>query len=203
MPLFGKPPTPEEVVKKWKRELKKEERTLERTIHSIDMEENKVKVEIKNLAKKGDKNNVKTLAKELIRSRKAKEKLFNSRAQLHSVSMQLTSNLAMLKMGQTLAKSTQVMTYMNQLVRMPQLNAVMMAMAREMQKAGMIDEMIDDVMEDPEVDEEADTEVDKIVDELTMIVKTAPTANNKLPQQTVQKTQEEEDLAKRLDALKS
>jgi len=200
--MFGKKLTPDEVVKKWKHELTKEERTLERTIRGIEQEENKVKVEIKNLAKKGDKNNVKTLAKELIRSRKAKEKLYNSKAQLHSVSLQLTSNLAMLKMGRTLAKSTQVMAYMNQLVRLPQLNKIMMAMAREMEKAGMIEEMIDDVMEDPDVEEEAETEVDKVIDEITMGLKTAPVVNNKLPQ-NVEKTAEEEDLAKRLDALKS
>jgi len=199
--MFGKRLTPDEVVKKWKRELTKEERNLERTIRGIEQEENKVKIEIKNLAKKGDKNNVKTLAKELIRSRKAKEKMYSSKAQLHSVSLQLTSNLAMMKMGQTLAKSTQVMAYMNQLVRLPQLNKVMMAMAREMEKAGMIEEMIDDVMEDPEVEEEAEIEVDKVIDEITMGVKTAPVVNNKLPQ--IEKTAEEEDLAKRLDALKS
>jgi len=52
MNLFGKKPTPEEYVKKWKRELQHEQRNLERTIRSIQMEEQKTKIQVKQLAKK-------------------------------------------------------------------------------------------------------------------------------------------------------
>lgn len=93
MSLFGKKITPEEHVKKWKRELKHEERNLERTIREIDLQEQKTKREIKLLAKKGDLASAKILAKELLRSRKAKERLYKSKAELNSVSMQLTQNL--------------------------------------------------------------------------------------------------------------
>jgi charged multivesicular body protein 3 len=60
------------------------------------LEEQKLKRSIKELAKKGDKQNLqsaKTLAKELIRSRKAKERIYQSKAQLNSVSMQLSQNM--------------------------------------------------------------------------------------------------------------
>ena len=50
---------------------------------------------------------------------------------------------------------------MNQLVKLPQLNNVMMVMSREMEKAGLIEETIDDVMDaDPDLDEEADVQLD-------------------------------------------
>lgn len=93
--LFGKKPSPEEMVKKWKRfvtfqttnpnlfcsELRREDRNLEKTIRSIlqfvfkfnmigiELEENKLKRSIKDLAKKGDKASAKVLAKEIVRSR--------------------------------------------------------------------------------------------------------------------------------------
>lgn len=97
MSLFGKTPTPEEYVKKWKRDLKHEERNLERTIREIEMQEQKTKREIKMLAKKGDMGSAKILAKELLRARKTKERIYKSKAELNSVSMQLTQNLGKTK----------------------------------------------------------------------------------------------------------
>lgn len=63
---FGKKLTPTEQVRKWKRELNKEIRGLERSIRSITMEEQKTKAEIKKLAKRGDTASIKVLAKELV-----------------------------------------------------------------------------------------------------------------------------------------
>jgi len=211
MSLFGKKVTPEEYVKKWKKELKKEERSLERNIRGIELEEQKIIRSIKDLVKKGDRQNAgsaKILAKELIRSRKAKERLYASKAQINSVSMQLTQNLAMMKMTQVMQKSTQVMAAMNNLVRLPQLSKVMVAMSREMQKAGLIEEMMDDVMDnDEEIDELAEEEVDKVLEELTMGIKTAKVSTEELPtaKKTGTKSKEEDmsDLEARLGALKS
>jgi len=204
MNLFGKKPTPEEYVKKWKRELQHEQRNLERTIRSIQMEEQKTKIQVKQLAKKGDKQNLasaKILAKEILRSRKATERLYKSKTQLNSVAMQLTEQMAMMKLSGIMAKSTQVMAAMNNLVKLPQLNKIMMAMSREMEKAGLIEEMMDDVMDDDEeIEDAADEEVNKIVEEITMGVKTARVATGDLPTKDEEK---EEDLTSRLDALKS
>lgn len=69
------------------------------TFKAIELEENKLKAQIKQLAKKGDKSSIssaKTLALELVKSRKAKERLYKSKAQLNSVSMTLTTNLGIL-----------------------------------------------------------------------------------------------------------
>jgi len=208
MNLFGKRPTPEEYVKKWKRELKKEDRNLERNIRSIELEEQKIKRSIKELVKKGDKQNLnsaRTLAKELIQSRKAKENIYKSKAQLNSVAMQLTQNLSMMKVAGVMQKSTQIMGYMNNLVRLPQLNQVMMVMSREMEKAGLIEEMMEDIIPDnEEIEEAADEEVEKVMEELTMGLKNASVATGKLP---AKKSKEEDaddlgELEARLGALK-
>jgi len=198
--MFKKPPTLEETVKKWKRDLKHEERNIEKSIRDIDVEEAKVKKSIKERLKQGDKNSARTLAKELVRSRKAKERLYTSKAQLNSVVMQLQSNMAMVRMSKTMQKSTQIMGAMNNLVKMPQLQKVMMAMSKEMAKSGLIEEMMDDVFEDADVDEEADEEIDKVVEELTMGLKTVTTPNQPLPTGT--KTEDMSELEQRLGALK-
>lgn len=72
---------------------------------------------------------------------------------------------------------------MNQLIKLPQFNAVMQTMAREMEKAGLIDEMMNDTldsMDDEGIDEAADTEVNKVLDEITATLPVA--ANSRLPE---------------------
>ena len=112
----------------------------------------------------------------------------------------------MIKVSGCMQKSTQVMALMNSLVKVPQLNAVMMAMGREMEKAGVLEEMMDDALgeEDEELDEAADEEVDKVFDEVISGVKTPGT---KLPQRQQAEEEEEDEAetetAKRLAALKA
>lgn len=99
-------------------------------------------------------------------------------------------------MAKTMAKSAEIMTCalhdsdcaycpidMNQLIKLPQFNAVMQTMAREMEKAGLIDEMMNDTldsMDDEGIDEAADTEVNKVLDEITATLPVA--ANSRLPE---------------------
>lgn len=62
-------------------------------IVAIQMEEGKVKKSIKDAAKKGHTDVAKILAKEMVQSRKAVSKLYASKAQLNSVSMQMQQQL--------------------------------------------------------------------------------------------------------------
>lgn len=80
-------------VKKWQQDIRAQNRGIERQIRSIEREEDKVKASIKQVAKRGDTKSCKSLAKELVRSRKHKDRLYTSKAQLNSVSMQLTHQL--------------------------------------------------------------------------------------------------------------
>jgi len=182
--IFGKRLTPEEYVKKWRRELNKERRDLDRNIRGIEREELKVKREIKASAKRGDMSSAKTLAKELVRSKKAKERIAVSKAQLNSVQMQLSQNLAMYKVAGALKKSSEIMTMMNNLVRLPELQHMMMTMAREMEKAGLIDEVVADTLDDldDDVEAEADEAVQKVLGELDLAFQEeAPASGKEVP----------------------
>lgn len=62
-------------------------------ISAIQNEEAKVKRSIKDAAKKGDKDVCRILAKEMINSRKAVNKMYASKAQLNSVEMGMKNQL--------------------------------------------------------------------------------------------------------------
>jgi charged multivesicular body protein 3 len=206
--LFPKPPTVEEMVRKWRRELGREIRALDRNIRAIDREEAKAKLEIKKAAKRQDMTTAKTLAKAIVQSRKHKTRLYNSKAHLNSISLHLQQNLTTYKLAGVLQKSTEVMKAMNSLMKLSQLNQTMTAMAREMEKAGLIEEMVDEALDDEEdIDEDVEEEVNKVIDELCVDIMTnAPQATQKIPQKTVATVAPDEqhadaELEKRLNTL--
>ncbi|KAJ3219314.1 Charged multivesicular body protein 3 [Dinochytrium kinnereticum] len=157
-------------VKKWRQSIRTQERELDKQLRGIESEEIKVKRNIKQAAKRNDVASAKLLAKEIVRSRKAKDRLHTSKAQLNSLVMQLQQQLAAAKMTGSLKKSTEVMKLVNGLVKLPEIHQTMQEMSMEMMKAGIISEMMDDAIEslDEEgLEEEADAEVDKVLGELT------------------------------------
>ncbi|CAI4232692.1 unnamed protein product [Auanema sp. JU1783] len=170
MGLFGKKKDPKEQVRELQRKMRQEMRTLDRQIHGIQREEMKVTKEIKEAAKKGDREVCTVLAKSLIQSKKAISKIHVSKAQINSVIMCMQEQLVTIRMAGSLQKSTEVMRSMQNLVKVPEIMKTMREMSAEMTKLGIIDEMIEDTMQslEPEgLNEEANEEVDKILWEIT------------------------------------
>ncbi|XP_065191045.1 charged multivesicular body protein 3-like [Sycon ciliatum] len=219
MGLFGKEPekSPREQVREWRTKLRRETRTLDKQIRSIQGEEAKVKKSLKDAAKKGQKDVCNILAKEMVRSRKAVNKIYASKAQINSVMMQMQNQLATQRMAGAMAKSTEVMQSMNQLMRVPEIAAVMRELSKEMTKAGIIEEMMDDAFEsalgDEDEEEAAEAEVDKILFEVTngILGQAGPVEDNPLPAPaaaaaaaTAASDEEEDDeMRARLEALRS
>ena len=56
---FVKPPDPKELVRKWQADLRKEQRTLERTIRDIQRSENQAKKMVTDTARRGDMQSAK------------------------------------------------------------------------------------------------------------------------------------------------
>ena len=122
------------------------------------------------LAKKGETQAMRSLAKELVNSRKAKERMIVSKAHLNSISMQLRLQMSTLRTAKAFSQSTEVMKSMTKLMSLPEMAATVQEMGFEMEKAGLIQEMMDDVMDEAlgDADEDdVDAEVDKVVTELT------------------------------------
>ncbi|CAG2106265.1 unnamed protein product, partial [Medioppia subpectinata] len=145
---------------------------LDRQIRGIQREEEKVKLELKKAAKRGDRDVCLVLAKEMVNSRKAVNRIHTSKAQLNSVMMNMSQQLATLRVANAMEKSTSVMKSMQSLVKIQEISHVMQEMSREMMKAGIIEEMIEETLDDQldvddTLEEEAQKEVDKVLWELT------------------------------------
>ena len=209
--IFGKSLSPDELVRKWRSDLRQQDRQLDRQVRSIEAEEQKVKRTLKEAAKKGDKIVCTMLAKEIMQARKAKDRIYTSKAQLNSVSMQLQQQLAQVKIAGTLKKSTDIMKMVNKLVKLPEMSKIMQEMSQEMMKAGVIEEMMDDtmdtVLDDEGVEEEAEEEVNKILMEVTSgMFGQAGKVGTKLPvgqEAEVVAPEEADDMEQRLQALRS
>lgn len=150
--------------------MRMEIRALDRQVYGIQREEQKVIKEIKEAAKKGDRDVCVVLAKSLLQSRKAVAKIHMSKAQINSVIMCMQEQLSTMRMAGTLQKSTQVLQTMQNLVKVPEIMKTMREMSQEMMKLGIIDEMIEEtmeVMEPADLEEQAQEEVDRILWELT------------------------------------
>nr|XP_014092484.1 charged multivesicular body protein 3 [Bactrocera oleae] len=173
MGLFGKTHTkdPKEQVQEWTHKIRKESNQLDRQIRSIQREEEKVKRSLKQAATKNDRDTCIILAKEIVRARKAINRIYTSKAHLNSIQLQMKNQLATLRVAGSLQKSTEVMQAMQNLVRYPELAGIMRDMSKEMMKAGIIEEMLDETMdsleESEEMEEEAAKEVDKVLWEIT------------------------------------
>ncbi|XP_042102001.1 charged multivesicular body protein 3 isoform X3 [Ovis aries] len=183
MGLFGKTQEkpPKELVNEWSLKIRKEMRVVDRQIRDIQREEEKVKRSVKDAAKKGQKDVCVVLAKEMIRSRKAVSKLYASKAHMNSVLMGMKNQLEMLykwnqlisvlRVAGSLQKSTEVMKAMQSLVKIPEIQATMRELSKEMMKAGIIEEILEDTFESmddqEEMEEAAEMEIDRILFEIT------------------------------------
>ncbi|GBG32092.1 Charged multivesicular body protein 3 [Hondaea fermentalgiana] len=181
-----KQPDPRELVKEWTRNLRREQRMLDRQLRQIEREELKMQRDIKMLAKKGEMAAIRPLAHSLVQSKKAKNRINVTKAHMNSVNLQLRHQAAQMRMAQVMQSSTKVMAAMNSLVKMPEVAKNMQEMAMEMERAGLIEEIMDDAMEstfdDEGMDGEADAAVDQIIAELTTgLLDKAPAAPTTAP----------------------
>jgi len=171
MGLFGHTKVdPKKKVNEMSGLLRRESRQIDRQIQTIEREQNKTKMEIKKAAKAGNKEVCKILAKEIINANKAKSKLYQSKAHMNSVMLNMKTQLATIRITGAVEKSTQVMSAMNRLVKIPEIQKTMNEMSKEMMKMGIIEELMEDAMEglEPEdIEEDADKEVEKVLFELT------------------------------------
>jgi charged multivesicular body protein 3 len=82
-------------LSKWKATIRKEERLLDRQINSLKEQEDKARKMVQQLAKKRpqDVGSLRILAKELVRARKQRSRMYQSKATLNSIQMQLQEQI--------------------------------------------------------------------------------------------------------------
>ena len=80
-----------------------------------------VKRSLQEAAKKGDKDVCKILAKEVVGSKRAVQKLQLNKVQINSIMMQMDNQVSMMRVTKSLQKSTEVMKLMGRLTKVRHL----------------------------------------------------------------------------------
>ncbi|CAL9089829.1 unnamed protein product [Musa textilis] len=165
--LLRPKPNPQQQLREWQRRLRQECRNIERQIRDVQREEKNVQKAIKDAAKRNDMASAKALAKEIVRSRRAVNRLYENKAQLNSVSMHLGELVATARTVGHLSKSAEVMKLVNNLMKAPEVAATMQEFSKEMTKAGVMEEMVNDAvdtaLDSEDIEEEIEEEVDKVL----------------------------------------
>ncbi|RKF83746.1 Vacuolar protein-sorting-associated protein 24 [Golovinomyces cichoracearum] len=218
-------PDPQAQVRKCNQLIRQNTRKLDRDIVATKVAENKAKSLIIQANRRSQRNpsqakqaekDIRIFARELIRSRKQISRLASLKAQLTSVSMQVTEAFAVRKIEGSIRSSVGIMKDVNSLIRLPELTGTMQELSQELMKAGIIEEMVGDSLPEDfqEEEEEAETEVDKVLGEILheKMSKITPTPRVTAPisQEPAAEEEDEEDgdlildqMRGRLEALKS
>ncbi|KAB2606653.1 vacuolar protein sorting-associated protein 24 1-like [Pyrus ussuriensis x Pyrus communis] len=207
MNIIKPKPNPQQQLRDWQRKLRQECRNIERQIRDIQREEKSVQKAIREAAKRNDMGSAKSLAKEIVRSRRTVNRLHENRAQLNSISMHLGESVAIARTVGHLSKSSEVMKLVNNLMKAPEVAVTMQEFSKEMTKAGVIEEVVNDsldtALDSEDIEEEIEEEVDKVLTSIageTAAQLPEAVRKERLKQPaTAQARQEEEAIAEGVD----
>ncbi|KAL3102309.1 hypothetical protein niasHS_003718 [Heterodera schachtii] len=168
--LFGKRKTPTEMLRQNQRALNKAIRELDRERQRLEMSEKKIIADIKKMAKMGQMNSVRIMAKDLVRTRQYVKKFIMMRANIQAVSLKVQTLKSQDSMAQAMKGVTRAMRSMNKQLNLPQIQKIMNEFEKQSEimdmKEEMMDDAIDEAMGDADEEEETDKVVQQVLDEL-------------------------------------
>ncbi|XP_039748104.1 charged multivesicular body protein 2a [Pararge aegeria] len=168
--LFGHRMTPEEMLRKNQRALNKAMRDLDRERMKMEQQEKKVIADIKKLAKDGQMDAVKIMAKDLVRTRRYVRKFMLMKANIQAVALKIQTLKSQSSMAQAMRGVTRAMASMNRQLNVPQIQKILQEFEKQSEimdmKEEMMNDSIDEAMEGDDDEEESDAVVSQILDEL-------------------------------------
>ncbi|XP_072348667.1 charged multivesicular body protein 2a [Scyliorhinus torazame] len=168
--IFGRRKTPEEMLRQNQRALNRAMRELDRERQKLEQQEKKIIADIKKMAKQGQMDAVKIMAKDLVRTRRYVKKFIMMKANIQAVSLKIQTLKSNNTMAQAMKGVTKAMATMNQQLKLPQIQKIMMEFEKQSEimdmKEEMMNDAIDDAMGDEDDEEESDAIVSQVLDEL-------------------------------------
>jgi len=154
--------TPQEIMREQQRLVQRSIREIDRERMTLQQNEKKTIIEIKKLAKQGQVPAAKILAKDLVRTRSHIQKMYTMRAQLQTVSMQLTTMKTTAAMNSAMAGATKAMMRMNKKMNLPAMQKITMEFQKQSEIMGMKEEMMNDTLDEMAEDDEDEESEDVI-----------------------------------------
>ncbi|XP_032869487.1 charged multivesicular body protein 2a isoform X1 [Amblyraja radiata] len=168
--IFGKRKTPEEMLRQNQRALTRAMREMDRERMKLEQQEKKIIGDIKKMAKQGQMDAVKIMAKDLVRTRRYVKKFIMMKANIQAVSLKIQTLKSNNTMAQAMKGVTKAMATMNRQLKLPQIQKIMMEFEKQSEimdmKEEMMNDAIDDAMGDEDDEEESDAIVSQVLDEL-------------------------------------
>ncbi|KAH7728696.1 Protein C01A2.4 [Aphelenchoides avenae] len=165
---FFKKEDPKEQAKQSQREMRKVNRDLGTDLRQLERKEKELELEIKKLAKAGQKEACAVLAKQLVQLRKAKAKNMGMAANVTSVGAKTRAMSSMNTMANAMGSSTQAMKAVDKAMPMEKFAQTMrefdQANTRMDMRSEIIDETLDSMLEVDEAEE--DMIIDQVLDEI-------------------------------------
>ncbi|XP_073841168.1 vacuolar protein sorting 2 [Musca autumnalis] len=168
--LFGKKISPDEMLRKNQRALNKAMRDLDRERMKMEQQEKKIIADIKKMAKEGQMDAVKIMAKDLVRTRRYVKKFMLMKANIQAVSLKIQTLKSQNTMAEAMKGVTKAMQNMNRQMNLPQIQKILHDFEKQSEIMDMKEEMINDAMDDAMEaegdEEETDAVVAQVLDEL-------------------------------------
>uniref|UniRef100_A0ABI7VXQ6 Charged multivesicular body protein 2B n=1 Tax=Felis catus TaxID=9685 RepID=A0ABI7VXQ6_FELCA len=167
--LFKKK-TVDDVIKEQNRELRGTQRAIIRDRAALEKQEKQLELEIKKMAKIGNKEACRVLAKQLVHLRKQKTRTFAVSSKVTSMSTQTKVMNSQMKMAGAMSTTAKTMQAVNKKMDPQKTLQTMQNFQKENMKMEMTEEMINDTLDDifdgSDDEEESQDIVNQVLDEI-------------------------------------
>uniref|UniRef100_A0AAZ3RZ77 Uncharacterized protein n=1 Tax=Oncorhynchus tshawytscha TaxID=74940 RepID=A0AAZ3RZ77_ONCTS len=167
--LFKKK-TVDDIIKEQTKELRGTQRQITRDRAALEKQEKQMEMEIKKMAKSGNREACKILAKQLVQLRKQKNRTYAVSSKVTSMSTQTKVMNSQMKMAGAMSATAKTMQAVNKKMDPQKTLQTMQDFQKENMKMGMTEDMINDTL-DEIFDESGDEEesqdiVNQVLDEI-------------------------------------
>lgn len=208
--LFKKK-TVDDVIKEQNKELRGTQRQITRDRTALEKQEKQLEMEIKKMAKTGNRDACKVLAKQLVQVRKQKTRTYAVSSKVTSMSTQTKLMNSNMKMAGAMATTTKTMQAVNKKMDPQKTMQTLQNFQKETAKMDMTEEMmndtLDEIFEDSGDEEESQDIVNQVLDEIGIEISGkmahAPSAARKQPNAATSKADgiSDEEIERQLKAL--
>lgn len=208
--LFKKK-TVDDVIKEQNKELRGTQRQITRDRTALEKQEKQLEMEIKKMAKTGNRDACKVLAKQLVQVRKQKTRTYAVSSKVTSMSTQTKLMNSNMKMAGAMATTTKTMQAVNKKMDPQKTMQTLQNFQKETAKMDMTEEMmndtLDEIFEDSGDEEESQDIVNQVLDEIGIEISGkmahAPSAARKKPNAATSKADgiSDEEIERQLKAL--
>ncbi|KAI4456804.1 charged multivesicular body protein [Holotrichia oblita] len=208
---FFSKPDPKVEQRQVDRQLRKAGRDLERDRRELEKQEKLLELEIKRLAKEGNQDGCRILAKQLIQLRKQKTRAYQANSKIQSIGIQNKAMQANVKLADAMGVAGKTMADMNTVLKPEQVLATVNAFGKQSMQMDMTEEMIndslDDILNESGDEEESDNIVTQVLDEIGIEISgkisEAPAPDKgKLGESSKSKQLTDEDILEQLSKLR-